>query len=204
MTSVIYVLCAIDGKGPRYVGHTAHPGTRLTHHRKEIKRTHKCHWVQSIGPENIEMAILEIVPTKDAPAVEKVYIQHMRAWGFDLVNGTDGGEGASGYKHTPQTKLRLSALMQGHKRCVGRKMSEATRRKIGEANTGNTFRKGKMHSAATRAKMSKNRTGKRLGVPNSPEHSRHISEALKGHAVSDETRRKISEAHKRRAQQSQP
>ena len=46
-----------------------------------------------------------------------------------------------------------------------------------------------------RRKISKARKGQ-VGQKRTPEQRKHISEALKGHVLSEETKRKISEAHK--------
>lgn len=58
-----------------------------------------------------------------------------------LTNATDGGDGASGYKHTEEAK---------------RKIAES---KTGNQNNGSGMR-GKAHNPETRAKMSRVRTGK--------------------------------------------
>ena len=68
----------------------------------------------------------------------------------------------------------------------GKTLSEATRRKLSEAN------KGKIFSEATRRKLCEARKGRTF----SEETRRKISEANKRRTLSEETRRKISESHK--------
>lgn len=59
---------------------------------------------------------------------------------------------------------------KGHIINIGRKCSEATKKKLSEAQ------KGKKHSKETKRKISRNRKGEKF----SEEHKRKISEALKG------------------------
>ncbi len=137
-----------------------------------------------------------------------------------LGNRTDGGEGSSGWIVTDETRLKMSKSKKNMSAETRRKMSKArtgekhpmfgkkhsdtSRRKMSEAQTmyGRTGEKnpffGKKHSAETRKKMSEARTGKKL----SDEHRRKLSEAgtgkknaMYGKTVSPETRRKLSEAH---------
>lgn len=103
-----------------------------------------------------------------------------------LWNLTDGGDGISGYRHSEETRSRMSKAMRGNTNPKGHKRSEETRRKISEAQTG------KKLSEETRRKISEVQKGKKL-----PEETRKkISKALQGIKRSDETRKKVSEARK--------
>jgi hypothetical protein len=112
-----------------------------------------------------------------------------------LRNLTDGGEGSSGFKHSPATCALLSKLKQGTKISeeqkkqisqfhTGKKKSEETKRKISEGQ------KGKIISQETRQKISAARKGRKL----SDEHRRNIAEAGKGRHPTDETRTKLVRA----------
>lgn len=68
-----------------------------------------------------------------------------------LVNLTDGGEGASGAKRSPEFCKNLSQARRGNKYALGTKRSEETRHKISK------IRQGTRHSEETRAKMSADR-----------------------------------------------
>jgi hypothetical protein len=91
--AVIYALYAHDGHGPRYVGYTTNPKTRLLRHRRDKGDTHKCRWIRKIGPKNVHMSILSIVPVSVVKEVECFFIAKLRRIGFDLTNSTDGGDG---------------------------------------------------------------------------------------------------------------
>jgi NUMOD3 motif-containing protein len=91
-----------------------------------------------------------------------------------LRNRTSGGEGASGYKHTEQAKLRISQRLSNPSpgtrarrsaAQIGRVQSPECRAKISAKNTGNKFTEamrarmaaahlGGKRSEATRSKMS--------------------------------------------------
>tara|TARA_S200002703_G_scaffold50210_1_gene43594 strand:- start:251 stop:757 length:507 start_codon:yes stop_codon:yes gene_type:complete len=53
-----------------------------------------------------------------------------------LMNITLGGEGGSGYAWTEDQHKRHRQRMMGNKLCVGRKVSQETKDKIGKANSG--------------------------------------------------------------------
>jgi hypothetical protein len=208
-TSVIYTLYAFDGKGPRYCGHTVNPLGRLKGHRQDDSCTYKVHWIQSVGPENIHMSILEITTPEKAPEREIFYIKKLRAMGFYLTNLTDGGEGVSNPSAETRTKMSLSA---SHRPPI----TEETRKKRSDAFTGNTCAKGhrpwntgkswsdeqklhwskihtgKRHSQETKDKISILSTGRKL----SSEARAKISAARKGKPLSAEHREKLSISHR--------
>ena len=95
-----------------------------------------------------------------------------------LRNFTDGGEGASGYVASPETRARMSAANKG------RKHSAETRAKISAANSN--------PSPEIRAKQSAANKGRKL----SPEHRAKVGAASKGRTHSSETRSKMSAANR--------
>lgn len=74
----------------------------------------------------------------DALLHEKLLISTFRFLGYKLCNLTNGGEGTSGYKHTPEhiEKNRLARLGKSATWNIGRRHSEETRKKCGAANVG--------------------------------------------------------------------
>jgi hypothetical protein len=71
-----------------------------------------------------------------------------------LVNLTDGGEGV--VNASEESKKKMSEANKGNTYNKGRKMSEKTKEKISEANKGNTYNKGRKHSDEAKRKMSNN------------------------------------------------
>lgn len=98
----------------RYIGKSNNPKNRLYTHIKETSNMYKFNWLKSIikrGAFPI-VEILEEVPSENWQFYEKYWISQFRAWGFKLINLTDGGEGSEGYKHSlkSRNKMRKSKL----------------------------------------------------------------------------------------------
>jgi len=118
-----------------------------------------------------------------------------------LINLTDGGDGASGHKHSPETIEKMSVAKKNkirkpfspeHKAKmsawqIGKTPSPETKAKLSAAN------KGRKHSPETRAKISVASKNK------SPEYMAKLSAANKGRKHSPETRAKMSVASKNKS-----
>jgi len=104
-----------------------------------------------------------------------------------LRNMTNGGEGASGYKFSEESKEKI------RQKAKGRKYSEKTKQKLSELRKGK-----KIHSEEWKKIQSEKMKGNTygLGIKPSPETLRKRSEKLKGRKVSEETKRKMSESGK--------
>ena len=95
-------------------------------------------------------------------------------------NGTAGGEGTLGKKHSEETKRKISES------CKGRKHTEETKQKLSKSL------KNRIITEETRRKMS----DCKKGIKFSDEHKRKLSEAHKGKPHSEETKQKLSKFHK--------
>ncbi len=125
-----------------------------------------------------------------------------------LVNMTDGGEGASGYKHTSESLEKMSLVHKGRIYITGTRQTDETKRKISEAKKGQiSWNKGISPSDETKMKLSVINKGNKyaLGNTHSDEAKEKIKEARKrqtppnlGRKMSEETKRKISETKKKR------
>jgi hypothetical protein len=101
-----------------------------------------------------------------------------------LYNRTYGGEGSSGAIISDETRRKLSEANKGNTNFLGKNHSEEHKRKMSELNKGKTL------SDETRKKLSE-------AHKNTSEQTRkRMSEAHKGKILSEEHRRKLSEAHK--------
>lgn len=185
----------------RYVGKADDVKRRLTEHvskRKEM--THKRSWIVHLSCLGLkpEVIILDIVPESGWQTWEREWIADLMK-NHDLVNGTDGGDGAKGHKYTWEQRCKISNSKRG------KHLTAEHRRKISEGM------KGRITTAETRLKLSK--AGKRQVItdehrrhiseahkgiklpPRTEEHLRRFSEARMGHVVTQETRLKLKKAH---------
>jgi hypothetical protein len=105
--------------------------------------------------------------------------------GFDegpLTNLSDGGKGASGHKHSEETKQKLRKIVLGTIR------SKETRQRMREANLG------RKHTEESKQRMSNAHKGKK----HTKETKQRMSNSQKGKITSQETRQKMSENQTRK------
>lgn len=149
--------------------------------------------------------IADELTEQEAFEVEAYCIWYYRdVLGYELVNFTDGGEGMSGYKHSEESKLLMSAAKKGKPSPFkGRHLSEETKAKISRALIGRVSpNKGKKLSQEHKNALKINHKGM-SGKKHSYETRLKISEARKGWNPSEETREKMRnncirlESHKR-------
>ena len=107
--------------------------------------------------------IVENIDEELAFLAEQERIDQLKRLGFNLCNATNGGEGASGYKHTQRTKELLSVNMKKTMKIYAKFHSQ---RQIGDNNSakkagvGDKISKaltGRKLSAETKAKISQPR-----------------------------------------------
>jgi hypothetical protein len=166
---------------------------------KTIRRKNKHHTniVNKYGRQNIIVRSMLCRSEQHALDLEVKLIAALRNGGVKLVNRTDGGDGMSGYKHSEESKAKMSeagkckVFSEEHKANMsesakGKPKSDEHKAKI------SVIHKGKVFSEESRAKMSKTHTGKVL----SEEHKAKLSAAATGRVLSEETKAKISEAKK--------
>jgi len=110
-----------------------------------------------------------------------------------LHNRTDGGDGASGAVISVEHKEKISLANKGRIKSEegirrisessrGRVHTEESKRKIGEASRGNTHALGLVHTKESRRKMSESGKGR--------------PSTKKGKTLSEDTKRKMSDAQK--------
>jgi hypothetical protein len=184
MTEIWLVYTLADSRAPdeiRYVGITSNPTKRLgTHKRKALNgdRSHRATWIRALlrdGAETVMTILSKNLDFAGAKTKEIETIAAYRAAGFRLTNGTDGGDGTSGWQPTAEQRERNAAARRGKKLPVEvrDKMSIAQRNRIRPPDAtakANEARRGTKHTTESREKMSL---------------------ALRGRSLSEETRQKI-------------
>jgi group I intron endonuclease len=135
--------------------------------RRAYSKNRNNYWKNIVAKYGYEVQILAHWNTeKESLDHEVLLIACMKDMGIELCNLTDGGEGATGYKHKEEHKVKLKGNTYG------------------SSSWGMTF-KGKKHSAESRAKMSYVRIGNKnkLGAKLSDESRNKISKAKTGKIV---------------------
>lgn len=127
----LYLLYGPDGL-TRYAGKTLKPlHKRLNRHLAEARRgvkTYKCNWIRSVDYQ-VKIDLVKVVEG-DGAQEEIELIALLRSQGAKLVNGTDGGDGALGRKHSFETKSKMSSLHRG------KELSIETKEKMSSAKSG--------------------------------------------------------------------
>jgi len=148
---MFWIYALLDEKGfPRYVGKTYDLKERLRNHLKEKGRCHRICWLKSMKSKGLNPTLiaLDSKPTEQEALDEEVFlISYFRYLGADLTNGTDGGEGISGHKHSLETRNKMSKSRIGHI------TSPETRRKLSESNKGKPHKGGWHHNETSKKKI---------------------------------------------------
>lgn len=222
---VIYTLS--DPRAPeaiRYVGKTCRkPEYRLKghlHYARGPANTKLTCWIRSLLKDNVlpAIGIIDVgSPEEDWAEAERKWIAHYRTLGHRLVNGTDGGEGGLGHIVSAETRDKISMSNKG------RFPSAETRLKQSEAKKGKPLNlKPDSHVKATATRKSRIASGE-IVVTHSPESIEKRADSCRktwrlkiangwtvpdnwsrfrpdnrGHAVSEETRKKIGDANRGR------
>lgn len=120
----------------RYVGKTSSdPLARVRTHlcRTSLKpKRHISRWLTGLLADGHkpEVFVIELVDEAEWQDAERFWIAYFRSLGARLVNITDGGEGVSGYRFSPERREEMRL------RYTGRVFDEEWRRRISEAKKG--------------------------------------------------------------------
>jgi hypothetical protein len=176
----VYLHCRPDGT-PFYVGkgkprRAVEFYARSNYHKRIVAK---------YGRENIQVMIFPRDSEEEAFQDEMKWIGVLREYGFRLANFCDGGEGASGQRHSSESRARM--------RIAKKNISEETRARMRAAQ------KGRINSPEAIIKMKLNHRHARpwLGKALPPAMRAHLSAINTGKKLSIETRQKQSIAAKR-------
>ena len=83
----------------RYVGKANDVAQRYKAHNNRARnhQIHKKNWIASLRSKGLKpvMAVIDVVPIDEWIYWETYWIAQMKAWGFDLINYTKGGDGVT-------------------------------------------------------------------------------------------------------------
>lgn len=153
----------------RYVGQTSQTlRQRFNSHMNKavngLLKGHLSSWINHVLATGHKVEFFEIEANAERNAAEIRWIALHRGQGACLVNMTDGGEGGLGSKRKPMSEESKAKIRAAK---VGKKLSAEHRAAIGEAQKNRQF---------------------------SDEHRARISAGKLGHTVTENTRRKLSDA----------
>lgn len=135
------------------------------------------HWRHVAAIHGVAVTVIaDHLPEVCALSLERAIIASVPS---GLVNLTDGGGGATGWRHSEETKRRISLHWKG------REVTPAMRAALAAYNTGKTL------TDEHKAKLSAAKKGRRR-PPHSPETRAKIAAAHMGIRPSAETLRKMS------------
>ena len=115
----VYGLTAASKHEIRYVGQTIRPvDVRLSRHIKGCGsgRTAVSRWLRSLRERGEGVKAVVLAPPQFAVwnQTERHLIALYKKFGARLLNLTDGGDGALGYRHTEEHKARMAQRMLGN------------------------------------------------------------------------------------------
>ena len=153
----VYVHRRLDNNQIFYVG----KGKNL---RKNSYKNRNKHWHNIVNAHGFVSEILiDNIDNEFAMFIEQEVIQKYRTLGYSLANYTNGGEGVSGYKHTQESRQKMSKSAKNRRSTTeGLKFSDTTKQKMSEAHKGkSTWNKGKtdIYSTETKEKMRNKKLG---------------------------------------------
>lgn len=202
-----YIHCKPNGD-PFYAG----KGFGNRSHKFSHRNKHHASVVKKYGRDQIQIHVFPCDSEEQAFADEIQQIAQLQREGYDLVNKTVGGEGASGLVHSEETKAKMSAAHKGLNTWMrGRKLSPDTKEKIAVAQRGkakspaaiakfSATRKGHVVSLETKVKLAAKSTGNKnaLGAKHTLAQCKRNSEVHKGLnkgiPLGDDRKAKISAA----------
>lgn len=183
--------------GKCYVGQTRRTAdARFAAHKKVIGRRNACRALSDAmvkyGFANFEISVLQqCVSATELDAAEKRWIASLGTFAPGGYNLTLGGGGKSGYRHSEESRRKMSAWQ------VGKVLTPEHRAKVSASLIGNQHAKGMKHSEATKALIAAKGMG-RKPPPRSAATRAAIAAARRGTKASAEARRKMSIAQLKR------
>lgn len=191
MASGIYAIIHRDS-GRWYAGQSINIKSRWQGHRQALRKgKHSNARLQrawnKYGEDAFDFVVLILAPVHLLNDLEQAYLDDPETSAFNIAKCAEAS--ARGLIFTPETRAKMSAAKKGRKRGP---MSEETRAKLSESMSG---RKRGPLTEEHRAKIGAKSKGRR--------HSEEYKSSLRGRKISDETRRRMSAAHRGKKQSTQ-
>jgi len=129
-TTNIYTLTDPRTNEIRYVGKANNVSQRYKAHLNRARKhqIHKKNWVESLKREGLKpiIEVIDVVPINEWIFWETYWISQIRAWDFNLINYTNGGDGCTFGNQT--------SFKKGHMLWLGKSHSEESKKLISDNN----------------------------------------------------------------------
>lgn len=135
MKTFIYLIENINGN-KIYIGKTVNPSNRKNYHKNKLGNQIKFSIIDEI----------DSIKKEDWIPLESYWISQFKNWGFNLINGNNGGGGPSILSEEHKIKIGISNSKPKPENFGG---------KVSQWLIGNSFHKGMKHSEETKVKMRK-------------------------------------------------
>jgi hypothetical protein len=181
----VYIHFRKDNLQPFYVG-------KGKGKRHLFKLNRNPHWKNIVNKVGYISQIMENNLTEEESFIrERFYIKVLGR--ENLCNMTDGGDGVSGYKHSSESKKKMSESIKGLIR------SEESKKKMSESKKGMKFSEEHKKKLSESKKNMSEQTKKKMSDSKkniSEETKKKMSESKKGMKFSEEHKKKLSESKK--------
>lgn len=198
MKGVIYCYYCIS-TGKKYIGQTSNEEKRKKEHirKSKNKRNKFYNAVRKYGWENFIYGVIEECDISLLNDKEIFYVNFYDSH-KNGYNSTEGGKGVRGYIISEETREKFRKRMLGNKITLGFKHSLETRKKMSEICKNRVYKKGFKLSEETKQKLSKSLKGNKnaLGSRHTEEQKKKWSVMRKGIPNLKLKGRKLSEEHK--------
>ena len=150
--------------------------------------------IENEGIENFTKTILQTFDTREEAVEDEKFLHDLydvakNIMFYNQAKQTSTGFDTAGKKLSEEHRRKISEANKGNSHNIGRKLTEEHKKNIGEAG------KGKKRTEETRRNISESLKGKR----HTEEAKRKMSESSLGMKHTEETKRKMSESRKGRA-----
>ena len=132
-TTNIYILIDPETLQVRYVGKANNISQRYKAHLNRARKhqIHKLNWISSLKAKRLKpiIEVIDVVPIENWIFWETYWISQFKTWGFDLINYTQGGDGA--------TFANQTSFKKGHiPHNLGKSFSQESKNKISKSLLG--------------------------------------------------------------------
>ena len=138
MNYYIYTLSDPITQEVRYIGLTTKSlKSRFSAHCSKKNKSYKSNWITSLKRKGLK-PIIEVLDTasdfEELKDLEMYWIAQFKQWGFKLLNLTNGGDGALGYKHRKESieLMKQKLLLRPKKPPIIRMTKEEQYAKVSE------------------------------------------------------------------------